>query len=115
MGIGSKITPGENSLDIGGSYTFGDFTIGATVTDNGATTAEDGVSVVLQFPLGGCGGLVGLESGDSLDARAGVGTSGDILNLGYNCSSGAAYYGLEYNDDDKAADALFIAYYGIRF
>ena len=26
-----------------------------------------------------------------------------------------AYDGLEINDDDKAADSLFIAYYGIRF
>ncbi len=118
VGIGAQINPGENSLDIGGSYTFGDFTVGVTVTDEGTTTNEDALSVVLAFPLGPCGALVGLETGDFLDARTGatpVGSDGDILNLGYNCSTGATYYGLEINDDDKAVDSLFIAYYGIRF
>jgi len=114
VGIGSQIAPGDTSLDVGGYYTFGNFTLGATLTDNGAAANETASAVVLAFPLGPCGALVGLETGDSLDAAA-TGTSGDILNLGYNCSSGAAYYGLEYNDDDDAADALFIAYYGLRW
>jgi len=115
LGIGSQITPGDNSIDIGGYYILGNFTLGVTVGDNGAATNSDVTDVVLAFPLGPCGALVGLATGDFLDARAGVGPDGDIMNLGYNCSSGAAYYGLEYNDDDAASDSLFIAYYGIRW
>ena len=114
VGIGSQIAPGDTSLDVGGYYTFGNFTIGATLGDDGSAVDSDKVDVVLAFPLGPCGALVGLETGDSLDAAA-TGTSGDILNLGYNCSSGAAYYGLEYNDDDDASDALIIGYYGVRW
>ena len=114
-GIGSQIAPGDTALNVGGSYTFGDFTIGITVGDNGAATNSDVTDIVLAFPLGGCGALIGLASGDFLDARAGVDPDGDILNLGYNCSSGAAYYGFEYNDDSKATDALAIGYFGVRF
>ena len=114
-GISGQIAPGDTSLDVGGYYTLGNFTLGFTVTDDGSATNEDALSVVLAFPLGPCGALIGLESGDSLDAASTTGADGDILNLGYNCSSGAAYYGFEYNDDDKNDDALSIFYYGIRW
>jgi len=113
-GIADAITPGETALNIGGYYTFGNFTIGVTLGDNGAAVNSEALDIVLAFPLGPCGALVGMASGDALDAAA-TGPSGDILNLGYNCSSGAAYYGLEMNDEDDLPDANFIAYYGVRF
>ncbi len=112
--ISAAIAPGDTSLDIGGYYTLGNFTLGFTLADDGSDANEDALGVVLAFPLGPCGALIGWEGGDSFDVGAGP-DGGDIVNLGYNCSSGAAYYGLEYNDDDSKDDALFIAYYGLRW
>jgi len=114
-GISGQIAPGDTSLDIGGYYTLGNFTLGATLSDNGSDTDEDALNVVLAFPLGPCGALVGLESGDSLDAASATGSDGDIVTLAYNCKTGATYYGWEYEDNDDNEDELHIFYYGIRW
>jgi len=114
IGIATDINPGESATNIGGSYTFGDFTLGVTIGDDGSAVNSDVTDIVLSFPLGGCGALVGMASGDNLDAASPNG-SGDVLNLGYNCKAGAAYYGFEYNDDDAELDAVAMAYYGVKF
>jgi len=113
-GIGAAVNPGETATNIGGYYTLGNFTLGVTIGDSGEAANEDVTDIVLGFPLGPCGALIGMASGDNLDA-ASPNPSGDIMNLGYNCSSGSAYYGLEYNDDDAELDAVFIGYFGLRF
>ncbi len=111
-GVGLGIPAGETGNHVGGHYTFGNITIGVTIADNGQPINEDATSVAVQLPLAGGNFAALLTTGDALDATI----AGDSIDVEWAKSlGGGAYWGLQYGDDDLAADSEFYAYLGFNF
>jgi len=111
-GVGLGIPAGETGTHVGGHYTFGNITLGVTIADNGQDTDEDATSVAVQIPLLGGNFAALITTGDALDATI----AGDSIDVEWSKSlGGGAYWGLQYGDDDLAADSEFYAFLGFNF
>ena len=108
----SGVPAGESGSLIGATYQLGDITLGLTIADNGAAANEDATSFGFQMPLGSGNLVILVSSGDGVDAVF----AGDSTDINYNASlGGGAYWGVEFTDDDFAADSVATAYLGMNF
>jgi len=100
---------GESGSIVGGSMQLGNIGLGLTVGDTGGPVDSGGFDLGLYMPLGANGTLAVVYSDMDVDAS-------DSIDVDYNVSlGGGAFWGLEYNSKDGAADDDITAYMGINF
>jgi len=100
---------GESGSIIGGSVQLGNIGLGVTVGDSGAAVDGGGFDLGLYMPLGANGTIAIVYSDMDVDAS-------DSVDLDWNNSlGGGAFWGIEYNSKDGAADDDITAYMGMNF
>ncbi len=102
------VPAGESGSVIGGTFQLGDIGLGVSVADNGANTDESAVDFGLYMPLGP-GNLAVVISDIDLNDN-------DSADFDYNVSmGGGAYWGVEFNSLDSAAEDRVTGYLGMTF